>query len=466
MDYNPSRDGRSVQYQDFSSEPQWVDPSHMARVEERGQAYQMPPQAQQFSRPQQRQQPVRHSQNDPFIAEQLKARVEIAKLNCEFYEQLLASKNDCSIQLGKKIAIVDSLVKEHITLLHETKNNTERAEKVAKAVIHMLKQAEANSGTFPPALQQKAHLITQAVSHLRGLPATTAADQLKQKLRLHDQEIAKHSEQIANTTKIYQQKIHDRETAFVQLQQEQQAQKVQKPLRTSTPDPLLSPEVPQESKNSRGAHAKQEPMDELDELEEFGDDQPQQEADIWAVFEQEDQRRNIENEEKILEKETETTKKHEGKSDGVIFLTDEEAAAHDKARADQKHKKKKDMASFWEDLNAENDIPEDDDSDEDNSAPSDRSSGRSSSSKTTISISFGGKMGRSGSKTGRSKTTQSRKQQRPTSHLNASSILLNLKGGTMRKKAAALTPALPGDHPFPSVEHEGLRIVGKNFWFL
>lgn len=455
MDFNPTRDVRSVQYQDVSYEPQWAaDPRKMVNVEDRGQLYPMRPSSQSNMNPK----PT--TRDDPFIIEQLKSRIEIAKKNCEFYEQLLQSKNDCSIQFGKKNSLLDNLISEHQNAIRETKQNAERAEKVSKAIIFLLKQADGNNGCFSPTLQSKAEIATKALAHLKGIPPTPKIDQLAAQLASEDQIQLRHNEQINNKTKLYQNEIQQLEKEFVQLQQEQMMRK-QAMYRKSSQDLNTNLEPPESLPSPKAVlsapkevNKKIQDLDELDELEQ--DSNGKDDDDIWAVFQKADSQRTIENEEKL--EQSEVQKAEIQKSQGVVFLSDQEAAAIDQERVDKKVKKETNINQFWDDLNNENDdIQERDDDDDDMMGPTARNSRKSSSS--SISISFGLKGGKK--KSPRSSNKPPNRTQKRT-NTNPTNIFLTFKptAGIVGKKYPPLIPGATGNHPFPSTSHECLRVVG------
>lgn len=463
MDFNPTRDLRNVQYQDPSQEPQWVaDPRNMVRVEERGQLY---PATMSSGIPSPRTSNIRAKQEDPFIIEQLKSRIEIAKMNCEFYEQLLQSKNDCSIQFGKKISLLDNLIVEHQKTIRETKQNAERAEKVSKAVIHLLKQADTNEGNFSSSLQSKAEIATKALSHLKGLPSTEKIDQLNQHLSQADRLIMNQFEQINSTTKTYQKKVQKLESDFVKLQQEQVLQKQQQmklksqesfeilPTQSNTSSPSIETKKQQTPRNQN-----HNSFDELDQMEQNNTE----EDDIWAVFQEGDIQRNADNEEKLAVSETE--KEIKKKSEGVVFLSEQEAAAIDKDRHDKKVKKETNISQFWDDLSKDNELKENSEED-DIMKPSSRSS-ISSQKSSSVSISFGIKSGKKKSNfssTNKKSTSSPANKLKKQHSVNPTNVFLSFKptASIAAKKYPPIIPGVPGNHPFPSTSHECLRVVSK-----
>ena len=455
MSYAPDRDVRNIHYNDPTSSDShnWVD-RNTTRVQaghtERYQPSSVSsPQVQNHFR--NTTQTRGNHRNDPDVAEQLRKRIEIAKLNCEFYETLIQLKSDCSIQAGMKVKTIEKLIEEHQKLILDSHNNTQRAERFINTVIRMLKQAQTNNGFVPQPVIAKAPLLEQAKSQLKFTSDIANLDSLNSKIKQHDQQIGLLCTKTNDSMSFYQQKIHTLETEFVKLQQEQKLAKLKNQANSSIPSTPQSREL--------------EPIDFDDDIE------PKDENDMWSVFEQEDQRRHQEIEEVLSEQrvaeEIEAAKPNSEKTGGVIFLTDEEGAAIDRAREEKAIKKVDNMNKLWEDLQTENELCETDEDEDimESTKPKKGSqivskSGRGielKSSGRTISVQFGKQKNTKKQPIKRDNSNSSNDEKAPSIKLKGIKFGVGSPFGNRRELPKALTTQ--GEHPFPSQEYEALRVV-------
>src|SRR3990167_8112074 len=404
-------------------------------------------------------------------------KLVIAKETVNHYEKLLEIKTDSTMEAGKKKAALEKIIQGHEQLLQETLLATERAEKIARTIIHMMKQASLNNGTFPPALLQKSHILNAAVNQMKG-PSTVdpQIEQLMGKMSHFDDEIFATEQRILIEGERYQKSVQEQQSL---LKQQELLKTDRKTL---------------QSKMEYAEHEKKLILEKQKELQQQPDPQKpapkaakkatheMDEDDLWAAFEQEDQRRFDESESSELQKSKETYSQPKINQDGeiissgetkaapgIIFLTDEESAAYDQAVQQKKQTKVTTVNQFLLDLDEENQIKE-----EEEAAATMAGYKDTAADIATNITSHAARLGSMLKKEGGSSKESPSSQKKPRISLNVKVGLKKPSSASPAKVLSSLTSPRSNKPPknsflftkkliFPAKEYEILRVVSKYF---